>query len=879
VELQGNIINKALINLDKMKKVLLTLSLSIVASMGSFAQNEPYKNPKLAPEERAEDLIGRLTLKEKVGLMKNSSFAVERLGVAPYNWWSEALHGVARNGLATVFPITMGMASTFDDEAIERVYVAVSDEGRAKFHDAHRRNRYGYGNEGLTFWNPNVNIFRDPRWGRGQETFGEDPYLTTRMGVAVVKGMQGPADAEYDKAHACVKHYAVHSGPEAKRHSFDVEDLSPRDLWETYLPAFKALVQEADVKEVMCAYQRLEGEPCCGSNRLLTQILRDEWGYKHLVVSDCGAIDDFFVKGRHETHKDAADASASAVINGTDLECGSIYSHLEEAVKQGLITEERIDTSLRRLLKARFALGEMDPDSIVPWSKISIDTVDCDLHKQMALDLARKSMVLLHNNGVLPLAKTGARIAVMGPNAVDSVMQWGNYEGVPSHTYTILEGIRCKIGDVPFEKGCELLDNRIFESYFNEISNNGRPGLTATYWNNMNLSGDVAATSQITSPINLSNGGNTAFATGVGLYNFTAVYEGTFRPKESGAYELLIEGDDGYRVYVNGEKVIDYWGEHASAKRDYTLKATAGTDYKIRIEYMQAGAEALLRFDLGIYRHISPEMVVDRVKEADIVIFAGGISPSLEGEEMYSVNSPGFAGGDRTSIELPQVQRDILKALKKAGKKVVFVNCSGSAALVPEMESCDAILQAWYPGQAGGLAVADVLFGDFNPSGKLPVTFYRNTDQLPDFEDYSMKNRTYRYMTEAPLFPFGYGLSYTTFDISKGRLNKKTISAGQGLNFKVNVKNTGKYDGAEVIQVYVRKVDDAEGPIKSLRAFRRVPLKAGETCVVSIDLLPTTFEFFDPTTNTMRIMPGKYEIMYGNSSDIPSGNKLSVTLR
>ncbi|MFQ7706904.1 MAG: xylan 1,4-beta-xylosidase [Bacteroides thetaiotaomicron] len=847
-----------------MKKVLLTLSLSIVASMGSFAQNEPYKNPKLTPEERAEDLLGRLTLKEKIGLMKNSSFAVERLGVAPYNWWSEALHGVARNGLATVFPITMGMASTFDDEAIERVYVAVSDEGRAKFHDAHRRNRYGYGNEGLTFWNPNVNIFRDPRWGRGQETFGEDPYLTTRMGVAVVKGMQGPADAEYDKAHACVKHYAVHSGPEAKRHSFDVEDLSPRDLWETYLPAFKALVQEADVKEVMCAYQRLEGEPCCGSNRLLTQILRDEWGYKHLVVSDCGAIDDFFVKGRHETHKDAADASASAVINGTDLECGSIYSHLEEAVKQGLITEERIDTSLHRLLKARFALGEMDPDSIVPWSRISIDTVDCDLHKQMALDLARKSMVLLCNNGVLPLAKTGARIAVMGPNAVDSVMQWGNYEGVPSHTYTILEGIRCKIGDVPFEKGCELLDNRIFESY----------------WNNMNLSGDVAATSQITSPINLSNGGNTAFATGVGLYNFTAVYEGSFRPKESGAYELLIEGDDGYRVYVNGEKVIDYWGEHASAKRDYTLKATAGTDYKIRIEYMQAGAEALLRFDLGIYRHISPEMVVDRVKEADIVIFAGGISLSLEGEEMYSVNSPGFAGGDRTSIELPQVQRDILKALKKAGKKVVFVNCSGSAvALVPEMESCDAILQAWYPGQSGGLAVADVLFGDFNPSGKLPVTFYKNTDQLPDFEDYSMKNRTYRYMTEVPLFPFGYGLSYTTFDISKGRLNKKTISAGQDLNFKVNVKNTGKYDGAEVIQVYVRKVDDAEGPIKSLRAFRRVPLKAGETCVVSIDLLPTTFEFFDPTTNTMRIMPGKYEIMYGNSSDIPSGNKLSVTLR
>ena len=568
------------------------------------------------------------------------------------------------------------------------------------------------------------------------------------------------------------------------------------------------------------------------------------------------------------------------MINGTDLECGVEYAHLEEAVKRGLITEERINTSLRRLLEARFALGEMDPDSIVAWSKIGIDTVDCDLHRQMALDITRKSMVLLHNNGILPLAKTSTRIAVMGPNAVDSVMQWGNYKGVPSHTYTILEGIRNKVGNVPYEKGCELLENQVFDSYFNEISNKEYHGLTATYWNNMNMSGDVAATEQYTSPVNLSNGGHTVFATGVGLYNFTAIYEGTFCPKKDGNYTLIIEGDDGYRVYVNGSKVIDYWGEHASAKREYTLKATAGQDYKIKIEYMQAGAEALLKFDLGIYRQIPAATVVDKVKDADIVIFVGGISPDLEGEEKHFVNCPGFSGGDRTSIELPQVQRDILKALKKAGKKVVFVNCSGSAvALVPEMESCDAILQAWYPGQAGGLAVADVLFGDFNPSGKLPVTFYKSTDQLPDFEDYSMKNRTYRYMVEAPLFPFGYGLSYTTFDISKGRLNKKSISAGKDLNFKVNVKNTGKCDGAEVIQVYVRKVDDMEGPVKSLRAFRRVPLKAGESCVVSIDLLPATFEFFDPVTNTMRVMPGKYEVMYGNSSDIASENKLSVILR
>ena len=862
-----------------MKKLIFTLCLGAV-TVTSIAQNEPYKNPNLSPEERAEDLLGRLTLKEKVQLMQNESFPVERLGIAHYDWWNEALHGVARAGIATVFPITMGMASTFDDKLVEDVFTIVSDEARAKYHNAHREGRRGVRCEGLTFWTPNINIFRDPRWGRGQETYGEDPYLTGRMGVAVVNGLQGPADAKYDKLHACAKHYAVHSGPEAKRHYFNAENISPRDLWETYLPAFKDLVQEADVKEVMCAYNRFEGDPCCGSNRLLTQILRNEWGYKHMVVSDCGAISDFFYKDRHATHKDAADASAAAVLSGTDLECGIEYAHLEEAVKKGLISEERINTSLRRLLKARFELGEMDDDALVPWSKIGIDTVDCKTHKQMALDVARKSMVLLHNNGVLPLAKTGIRIAVMGPNAVDSVMQWGNYKGTPSHTSTILEGIRNKIGNVPYEKGCELLTNQVFDSYFSEVSNNGKPGFTGTYWNNMDLKGEVAAVQQVSTPFNFSNGGNTVYAPGVGLYNFTASYEGTFRPKNDGDYTLVIEGDDGYRVYVNGEKVIDYWGAHASAKREYTLKATAGKNYQIKVEYMQAGAEALLRFDIGIYRQIAPEAVAGRVSDADVVIFVGGISPDLEGEDKYFVNCPGFSGGDRTTIELPEVQRNILKALKQAGKKVIFVNCSGSAvALVPETKSCDAILQAWYPGQAGGTAVADVLFGDYNPGGKLPVTFYKNTDQLPDFENYDMKGRTYRYMTEAPLYPFGYGLSYTTFDISKGRLSKNVISTDQSVTFKANVKNTGKREGTEVIQVYVRKVGDKEGPVKTLRAFRCVPLKAGKSSVVSIDLPPRTFEFFDPETNTMRIVPGDYEIMYGNSSDTLPGNKLSIRLK
>lgn len=863
-----------------MKRFCLFSILACLSLVNGWAQDEPFRNPELSPAERAEDLLGRLTLTEKVSLMQNQSPGIDRLGIKPYNWWSEALHGVARNGLATVLPITMGMASAFDDALLEDVYTMVSDEGRAKYHDAHLHGRYGRGNEGLTFWNPNVNIFRDPRWGRGQETFGEDPYLTSRMGVAVVKGMQGPDDAKYDKTHACAKHYAVHSGPEAKRHYFDVENLPARDLWETYLPAFKALVQEAGVKEVMCAYHRFEGEPCCGSNRLLTQILRDEWGYKYLVVSDCGAISDFFYQGRHETHPDAASASASAVMNGTDLECGVEYAHLEKAVKEGLITEERIDESLFRLLEARFALGEMDPDSIVPWSRISIDTVDCATHKQIALDMARKSMVLLQNNGILPLDKSSGGIAVMGPNAIDSVMQWGNYRGTPSHTYTILEGIRDKVGNVPYEKGCELLENRVFDSYYDEISYGGQTGLNMTYWNNMEMKGEVAAIQQYTSPVSLSNGGYTVFTTGVGLYNFTAVLKGTFVPQESGEYTLVIEGDDGYRVYVNDEKVIDYWGEHAAGTREYLLDATAGKSYEIRIEYMQAGAEALLRFDLGKYRQIPPEDVVDRVKDAETVIFVGGISPELEGEDKYYVQCEGFSGGDRTTIELPQVQRDILKALKAAGKKVVFVNCSGSAmALAPETQSCDAILQAWYPGQAGGLAVADVLFGDYNPGGKLPVTFYKDTEQLPDFEDYTMKGRTYRFMTEKPLFPFGYGLSYTTFDISDGKLSRRSVPVGKDVSFKVKVENTGNCRGAEVVQVYIRKMDDTDGPVKSLRAFRRVELNPGESRTVSFELTKESFEFFDTETNTMRTLPGQYEIMYGNSSDTPDANRLSITLK
>lgn len=713
-----------------MKKIYCIICVVLLSATAAMAQNLPYQNSSLSPAGRAADLLPRLSLDEKISLMMDVSPAVQRLGIRPYNWWNEALHGVARAGKATMFPQAIGMAATFDCDAVEKAFGVVSDEARAKFHDARRRGVYDR-YYGLTFWTPNVNIFRDPRWGRGQETYGEDPYLTSRMGVAVVKGLQGTGQGLYDKSHACAKHFAVHSGPEWNRHSFNAENIEPRDLWETYLPAFEALVKEADVKEVMCAYNRFEGVPCCGSNRLLVQILRDEWGYDGIVVSDCGAISNFYVQNRHETHPSAEAASADAVITGTDLECGDSYRSLGEAVSKGLITEEQIDKSVFRLLKARFELGEMDDDSIVAWSRISMDTVCSPKHRAMSLDMARKSMTLLQNNGILPLAKSGKKIAVMGPNANDSVMQWGNYNGTPAHTVTILEGIRNKIGDVPYEKGCE-----------------------------------------------------------------------------------------------------------------HTIQTT----------------------DVGTYQKIAAEAVA-KVQDADIVIFVGGISPALEGEEM-PVDYPGFRGGDRTDIELPFVQRQLIAALKVAGKKVVFVNCSGSAiALEPESFMCDAILQAWYPGEEGGTAVADVLFGDYNPAGRLPVTFYRNITQLPNYEDYNMAGRTYRYMREKPLFPFGHGLSYTKFRYGKPVLSSNTLKAGDELHIELPVSNTGSRSGDEVVQIYIRKRGDKEAPVKTLRAFRRVSLDAGETKNVKMTLASDAFRFFDAQTNTMRVVPGDYDVMCGGSSD------------
>lgn len=850
------------------RKQLLSTLLTIFLTLPLSAQSQslPYQNPQLKAEQRADDLLKRLSLEEKVQLMMDVSPAIDRLQIPQFQWWNEALHGVGRNGYATVFPITMAMAASWDDALLHRVFTAVSDEARVKARQAKesgRIRRY----QSLSFWTPNINIFRDPRWGRGQETYGEDPYLTAKMGLAVVRGLQGMTYdgkwiGDYKKLLACAKHFAVHSGPEWNRHTFNIEDLPERDLWETYLPAFKALVQEGEVAEVMCAYQRIDGQPCCSQTRYELQILRDEWGFKGLITSDCGAIRDFLPRW-HNTAKDSEEASAQAVLAGTDVECGSEYKNLPEAVRRGDIKESDLDRSLRRLLIARFEVGDFDDDKLVEWTKIPSSSVASKEHKQLALDMARKSIVLLKNNGVLPLSKTSG-ILVMGPNANDSVMQWGNYSGYPTKTITALEGIRQQLGSIPYIPGCDLTRNESVESRFAEIKAPlGNQGMQVTYYNNTSMSGKPVTTVTLTEPIKLSNGGNTVFAPGVNLENFSARLDGTFIPTRDETLIFDISGDDKIRLLVNGDTIIDIWKARQriqNGQKEMAVKA--GQHYRIQIDYVQESGYGALNFDIQHKSTPTPQELLAQVGDAETIIFIGGISPRLEGEEMR-VSEPGFRGGDRTSIELPQAQRDVLRWLHEAGKKVIFVNCSGGAvAMVPELETCDAILQWWYAGEQGGTALADVLTGRYNPSGKLPVTFYKSTDDLPDFLDYTMKNRTYRYFTGEPLFPFGHGLSYTTFAFSKPgvKVNDKSVTV------TTKVKNTGKLDGTETVQIYFRRTVDTEGPQKTLCGYQQVNLKAGETRTVTITLPRKNLESWDAKSNTMHFIPGQYQLMIGSSS-------------
>ena len=864
-----------------MRKLFIILAVS--CGLTASAQQLPYQNPNLSAKERAVDLCGRLTLEEKAMLMLDESPAIPRLGIKKFFWWSEALHGAANMGNVTNFPEPVAMASSFNPALLYKCFDVASTEFRAQYN--HRI--YDLGGEdmkmrSLSVWTPNVNIFRDPRWGRGQETYGEDPYLTSIMGDAVVRGLQGDpltgktGQHKYRKLWACAKHYAVHSGPEYTRHSANLTDVPVRDFWETYMPAFKYLVTKSDVREVMCAYQRLDDDPCCGSNRLLQQILRDEWGFKYLVVSDCGAISDFYTS--HKSSSSPITACAKATLAGTDVECGYGYAYrsIPEAVRRGLITEQEVDKHVIRLLEGRFDLGEMDDPSLVEWSKIPYSAMSTKASAQLALDMARQSIVLLQNkNEILPLKKNAEKIAVIGPNADNEPMMWGNYNGTPNHTVTILDGIKAKQKKLFYAPGCDLTYDKVMECHMATecTAPDGKKGLKGTFWTNTEWKGKPFTAEYYTQPLAVTTNGMHVFAPNLPIEDFSAKYETTFAPKEAGEYVLNVEGTGDFSVYVNGQRKESHHIWRSTPTRT-VLQAKAGEKFQIEVRFNTVKTwGAGMKINIARELPLDYQQTINQLKGIDKVIFVGGIAPSLEGEEM-PVNIEGFKGGDRTDIELPKVQREFLKALKAAGKQVIFVNCSGSAiALEPEVQTCDAIVQAWYPGQEGGTAVADVLFGDVNPSGKLPVTFYKRSSQLPNYEDYSMKGRTYRYFNDA-LFPFGYGLSYTTFEVDA----EPSIDT-KGIAVKFTVENTGKRDGTEIVQVYIRNTADKEGPLKTLRAFKRVDVKAGQTVTDTIRLDRESFEGWDSETNTMRFVPGTYDIYVGNSSLCDDEPPMTITIQ
>ena len=713
---------------------MMTLALSFAPIL--LSAQPIFTDATRSARERAEDIVKHMTLEEKVSLMIYNSPSVERLGIRNYNWWNEALHGIARNGNATVFPMPIAMAASFDTELLEKVFTSISDEGRVKWVQAREANDSDMWYKGLSYWTPNINIFRDPRWGRGMETYGEDPYLTSQLGMAVVRGLQGERGDGTIKAMACAKHYALHSGPEWARHSFDAV-ASERDVWETYLPAFKDLVVKAKVDQVMFAYNRMFGYPAGANERFMRDILEKEWGFKGVVVSDCWAVKDFY--DGHKWAKNRAEAAAAAVKTGMDLECGSAMPAIPKAIQQGLITEEELNEGITKVMEYRYLLGEMDGES--EWDNISPDKLCSAEHAALARKIADESIVLLENDGVLPLKKS-EKVLLMGPNADEAAMFWGNYNGFPLHPESLLGALQ-------------------------------RKGVNVEYLPGVPYVAGLSTSSTVKSDVSM---------------------KATYDPE--------------------------------NADFDYDAILNAAADY-------------------------------------EIIIFAGGIASCLEGEELH-VNAPGFKGGDRVTIELPEVQKKLMKALKDVGKRVVLVNFSGSAmALADESENCEAIVQAWYLGQAGGEAVADVLYGDVNPSGKLPLTFYANDSQLVDYESYDMKGRTYRYFDGKPLFAFAHGLSYTTFKFGKGKI----VTGADGKEFVVKVKNTGKRDGDNVVQLYVSRPDDVEGPIKTLRGYKRVSLKAGEATEVRIPIDDETFLWWNPATGRMNPMAGEYILHYGDTSD------------
>jgi beta-glucosidase len=842
------------------EKLHIFLAICLLTSISALSQNwkYPFQNFNLSFEERVADLVGRLTLEEKVAQMLNAAPAIPRLGIPAYDWWNETLHGVARTPYnVTVYPQAIGMAATFDTAALFTMADFSATEGRVIFNKAIQDGKTGARYLGLTYWTPNINIFRDPRWGRGQETYGEDPFLTATLGDAFVRGLQGN-DPKYIKAAACAKHYAVHSGPEPQRHVFNA-DVSAYDLWDTYLPAFQKLVKESKVVGVMCAYNAFRKQPCCASDLLMTDILRNQWGFKGYVTSDCWAIDDFFKN--HKTHPDAASASADAVMHGTDLDCGTAaYKALVEAVKNKQITEQQIDVSVKRLFMVRFQLGLFDPVNMVKYAQTPATKLEAPEHAKHALNMARASIVLLKNsNNTLPLSKQLKKIVVLGPNANNHIAQLGNYNGTPSKLITILQGIQDKVGQhtkVVYEKAINFTNQNVLT--YDEII---KDGFKAAYFNNTNLQGDPV---HVTTEKKLEHywQEGESITPKLRANDFSARYTANYKASENKSITFELEADDGFRFILNGKTIFDSWNRKPRDIYSHTLEAQKDSVYNIILEFWQGSGSGKIRLSTGHIEVTDFSSLTSRHKDADVFIVAGGLSPQLEGEEM-KVSDPGFLGGDRTSIMLPAVQTQLMKALQATGKPVVFVMLTGSAIATPwESEHLPAILNAWYGGQSGGTAVADVLFGDYNPSGRLPVTFYKSDADLPAFEDYAMTNRTYRYFSGQPLYGFGYGLSYTTFQYDQLKM-PVTANSGQTFPVSVRVTNTGKRAGDEVVQLYVVKQDGSiKAPLKSLKGFKRIGLKPRESRVVTFKLSPADLSYVD-ANGVQHEFNGKVQISVG----------------
>ncbi len=853
--------------------VLSLVCLLLPLGWSQQSSNEIYRDTKRSFEERARDLVSRMTLEEKVSQLGHTADAVPRLGIPEYNWWNEGLHGVARAGVATVFPQAIGLAATFDEDLIHRDAEAISTEFRAKYNVGRGKDGSADWYKGLTVWSPNINIFRDPRWGRGQETYGEDPFLTARMGMAFIKGLQGE-DPRYLKVVATPKHFAVHSGPEATRHEVDVT-VSKHDLSDTYLPAFRAALVDAKADSVMCAYNSIDGEPACANTMLLQEYLRKDWAFDGYVVSDCGAGTDI---GEHHHFKPTMEEGVTAALKaGTDLFCGSPQQRVKtektavlSAVHQGILAEADVDRAVTRLMTARFRLGMFDPPAMVPWSRLGASANDTPAHQQLALQTARESIVLLKNeNHLLPLKKVYPGVAVIGPDADSLDALEGNYNGTPSAPVTILAGIRKRFANskIEYVQGTGLTGTAVhpvpgavlYTSKAKTVH-----GLKGEYFDNKDLQG-APVLRRTDAAVNFTwafNGASSRLKS-----NYSVRWTGVLVPGETADYLLGFSGQDGYRVWVDDQLIAEDWTAHRpSTTTTSPIHLEKGRAYSLRIEYFQTIRSAEARLVWGI-----PGEEEDRAEKAakssDLVVMVLGLSARIEGEEM-KVKADGFSGGDRTSLDLPRPQEKLLEKVCAVGKPVVLVLASGSAVSVNwANEHVPAILEAWYPGESGGTAVAEVLAGDVSPSGRLPVTFYKSVDQLPPFEDYSMSKRTYRYFDGEVLYPFGFGLSYATFEYGNPRVSEDLASGKLAENISVDVTNTGTMAADEVVELYLAHDEVAGAPLRELKGFQRVHLGRGEKRSVAFTVGERELSSVDES-GQRRLAPGEVKVWIGGEQPI-----------